>query len=136
MGKLEIVSGKHSKHSIGLHIIWCTKFRHKVLVDGVDILAKRIIAQTCGEYEWKCHELEVMPDHVHLFVQINPTDIPANVAKTLKSISAVAIFMAYPELKKQKFWGTGLWSRGTYYGSVGSVSQEAIIKYIEEQKQN
>lgn len=134
MGKLELVSGNHCKHSLGLHIVWCTKFRHKVLTEEVEIIVKQIIAQTCGEYGWICHSLEVMPDHVHLFIQVSPTDIPANVAKTLKSVSAVAVFSTFPKLKGQKFWGSGLWSRGTFYSSVGSVSQEAIVKYIEEQK--
>ena len=75
-----------------------------------------------------------MPDHVHIFVQIHPTDTPVNVVKTLKSTTAIAVFCRFPELKKQKFWGSGLWSRGTYYGSVGQISQETVQRYIENQK--
>ena len=119
---------------MGLHLVWCTKYRHKVLIDGVDIVVKRIIGETCLNYGWKCLELEVMPDHVHLFVQINHTDIPCNVAKTLKSITAIGVFTTFKQLKGQKFWGSGLWSDGTFYSSVGNISQETVLRYISEQK--
>ena len=75
-----------------------------------------------------------MPDHIHIFLQAYPTDSPESIIRTLKSISALAIFTACPSLKKQKFWGSGLWSKGTYYASIGVCSQETIQKYIEEQK--
>lgn len=134
MSKLTLENGTHCVHKIGLHIVWCTKFRNPVLVNGVDFVVKRTIAQCCGLYDWKCREVEVMPDHVHLFIQLNPTDAPSDVVRTLKSTSAVAVFYAYPELKKQKFWGSGLWSKDTYYGSVGETSQETIERYIQNQK--
>lgn len=75
-----------------------------------------------------------MPDHVHIFVQADHLTAPVEIAKTLKSISAVRIFYAFPKLKSRKFWGSGLWSRGTYFASVGHISEDAIRRYIETQK--
>jgi len=134
VSKLKLMSSDHSVHRIGLHLIWCTKFRHPVLTSGVDEIVKLTIGQTCILNGWKVREIEVMPDHVHLFLQILPSDSPSDVVRILKSTTAVAVFYSYPKLKKQKFWGSGLWSRGTYYGSVGEVSQETVIRYIENQK--
>jgi len=131
---LELIKESHATHSIGIHFVWCTKYRHSVLVNGVDVTVKQTIGEACGAYDWKLNTVEVMPDHVHVFLQINHTDTPCDVAKTLKSLTAVAVFYAYPKLKGNKFWGSGLWSRGTYYGSVGSVSQEAVMHYISNQK--
>jgi putative transposase len=105
------------------------------LVGAVEIELKRILAQTCMAYDWELQALEIMPDHVHLFLQSDHLTAPVDIAKTLKSISAVYLFNKFPKLKARKFWGSGLWSRGTYYASVGHLSEEAIRQYIETQKE-
>ena len=78
--------------------------------------------------------IEVMPEHVHLFLEASPDEAPSMIARTLKSISAVHIFTAFPKLKERKFWGSGLWFRGCYYGSVGAITEESVKRYIENQK--
>ena len=134
MGKLIEKHEDHAVSMLGMHLVWCTKYRKPVLdKPEVALLVKNIIGQACGVYGWACIEIEVMPDHVHLFMQLNHTDRPVDVVKTLKSITAVAVFTAFPQIKAQRFWGCGLWSRGAYYGSVGNVSQETIVKYIQQQ---
>lgn len=75
-----------------------------------------------------------MPDHVHLFISAPPTIAPTKIVKILKSVSAYWIFKAFPNLKKSKFWGSGLWSKGYYVGTAGAVSSEIIQKYIQSQK--
>jgi len=92
------------------------------------------LAETCEHYEWKLESMETMPDHVHLFVRANHMTAPIEIAKTLKNISAVYIFTTFPKLKSKKFWGSGLWSKSVYYGTVGHVSEETIKKYIEDQE--
>lgn len=133
MNKLEEWHDSRNVSQIGLHLIWCTKFRHPVLENGVDEVVKQTIGQTCADNEWAVRSIEIMPDHVHLFIQIRATNTPCDVVRILKSTSAIAVFYAFPKLKGNKFWGTGLWSRGTYYASVGLISQETIIRYIENQ---
>ena len=134
MGDMELWSDDHNENMIGYHLVWCTKYRHEILKDGADVVAKHVIAQTCADNGWSIRGLEVMPDHVHLFIQAHPTDRPCDIVRLLKSTSAVAVFHSFPKLKGQKFWGNGLWDRGTYYGSVGDVSQETVQRYISEQK--
>ena len=75
-----------------------------------------------------------MPDHIHLFVSAPPTIAPTEIVKILKSISANRIFKTFLNLKKNKFWGSGLWSKGYYVGTAGAVSSEIIVKYIQNQK--
>ena len=116
-------------------MVWCTKYRHAVLKDAIEVELKRILAETCRQYEWKLQSLEIMPDHVHIFLQTDPTTAPVQIAKTLKSISAVHLFNLFPALKSRKFWGSGLWSRGTYYATVGHIAEETVRKYIEMQKE-
>ena len=89
---------------------------------------------TCFNYEYELLEMEIMPDHCHLFISAPPTVAPVDIIKTLKSISALHIFRTFPNLKSHKFWGTGLWSKGYYVGTAGSVSAETIQRYIQNQK--
>jgi len=78
--------------------------------------------------------MEVTPDHIHLFVSVKPYVSPTEMVKTIKSITTVWIFKKFPNLKKRKFWGSGLWSKGYYVGTAGAVSAETIQKYIKNQK--
>ncbi len=134
MGKLETLKNNHAVSRIGYHVVFCPKFRHKIFEDDLlKMECQRILAQTCQTYGWKLLECAVEPDHVHLFVQTPHTDAPVNVVKTLKSTSALHLFTHFPKLKKDRFWGTGMWSRGAFYASVGDVTQETITRYIQEQ---
>lgn len=132
---MEMRSKNHEVYELGYHIIFCTKYRHPVLDGAPGVTCKNIIAEVCVAYGWQLHEIEVMPDHVHLFLSADPQTPPALVAKTIKSISAVRIFYEYPRLKARKFWGSGLWSPSTYYGTVGHISEDTVRRYIQTQKQ-
>jgi putative transposase len=132
---MKVLSSSHAKHCLGYHIVFCPKYRHQVLSGAIEVQLKQIIGETCKTYGWILHSLEVMPDHVHIFVQLDHTVAPVEVVKTVKSISAVKLFTQFPDLKKRKFWGSGMWSDGAYYGTVGSISEDAVRKYIETQKQ-
>lgn len=131
---MQRLSSSHASHVLGYHVIWCPKYRHQVLEGAVEVELKHILTEVCMTYGWKLHALEIMPDHVHIFVQADHTTAPVEISKTMKSISAVYIFTKFPELKRRKFWGSGLWSKGTFYSSVGGVSEEAVKRYIETQK--
>lgn len=130
---MKTTSSSHAVFSLGYHIIWCPKYRHSVLIGAVADELKRNLAETCT-YGWSLEEIEVMPDHVHIFIQADHLTAPVNISKTLKSISAVHIFRKFPKLKARRFWGSGLWSRGTYYATVGHISEDVIRRYIETQK--
>ena len=124
----------HSVYNLNYHIVFVTKYRHKVIIEEVEEFVKQRISELCKQYGWEQLALECMPDHVHLFVSAEPAISPLSIATTIKSILAVDVFRKFTNLKKQKFWGSGLWSRGTYYGSAGAVSVDIIKRDIEEQK--
>ncbi|HEY9783521.1 MAG TPA: IS200/IS605 family transposase [Leptolyngbyaceae cyanobacterium] len=132
---MQILKSSHATHGLGYHIIFCPKYRHQVLEGAIEVELKRILAETCITYDWILHSLEVMPDHVHLFVQADHQTAPVDIARTLKSISAVHLFNKFPDLKRRKFWGSGLWSKGTYYATARHISEEVVKKYIETQKE-
>ena len=78
--------------------------------------------------------MEVMSDHIHLFVGAKPTVSPIDIVRTLKSITAIELFRQYPKLKT--FYGRrgSLLTAGNFISTIGNVSAETIKKYIEEQK--
>jgi putative transposase len=124
----------HSVYNLNYHIVFVTKYRHKVLVGKVEEYIKQRIPCICNQYGWEHLSLEVMADHIHLFVSAEPKIAPLAIASTIKSILTVDIFKEFSGIKQAKFWGSGLFSDGTYYGSAGAVSAETIKRYIEEQK--
>lgn len=124
----------HSIYNLNYHIVFVVRYRHQVLVDGVDDFLKEQIPEICERYGWEQLAIEVMPDHVYLFLSAPPMVAPNTIARTIKSITARDIFKNYPLLKKAKFWGGSFWSDGCYYGSAGTVSAATIARYIENQK--
>lgn len=131
---METMKSKHATYQIGYHIIFCTKYRNNILRGIVEVETKKIIGETCITYGWKLPSIEVMPDHVHLFVQTDHKITPYRISQIIKSISAVYLFSKFPSLKKTKFWGNGLWSRSAYYATVGNISEKTVRTYINNQK--
>ena len=84
-------SGNHCKYLIQYHIIWCPKFRYCVL-DDVEGTLKQILHRICQKYGYQVKALEVMPDHIHIFIDCPQTVAPCDVVRTLKSRTAVELF--------------------------------------------
>ena len=127
-------SASHCKYLIQYHIIWCPKFRFAVLKGDVESKLKEILQQSCEKYHYQIKALEVMPDHIHIFVDCPQTVAPCDIARTLKSISAIQMFRAFPSLKRFYARCGVLWSSGYFISTVGHISESTVIRYIEEQK--
>jgi len=126
-------STPNAVYEINYHFVWSTKYRKSVLVPPVDETLKKVFAQTADEHGYEMLGMEVMPDHVHLFLSAPPAVSPAVIAKILKGTSARRLFLAHPQLK-HRLWGGHLWNPSYYVGTAGHVSAETIKRYIEEQK--
>jgi putative transposase len=127
-------SASHCKYLTQYHIVWCPKFRYSVLKNGIDNTLKEILFKICENYHYKIKALEVMPDHIHIFVDCPQTVAPCDIARTLKSISAIELFKVYPKLKQFYARCGRLWSDGYFISTVGHISETTVKKYIEEQK--
>ena len=127
-------SASHCKYPTQYHIMWCPEFRFSVLKGNVDNSLKQILQKICNDYNYHIKSLEVMPDDIHIFVDVPLTVAPCDVARTLKSISAIELFKAYPQLKKFYAGCGALWSGGYFISTVERISEAAVVKYIEELK--
>lgn len=117
--------------SLKYHIVWCPKYRRPVLVKPVDVRLKALLRLKAEQLELTIHEMEVMPDHVHLFVEGGPTICVAEIVNGLKGFTSHELRVQFPFLKSRL---PTLWSRSYYAGSVGSVSETVVRRYIESQK--
>lgn len=100
MSEEQYHSASHCKYLIQYHIIWCPKFRFSVLKGNVEDTLKQILQKICDDYNYHIKALEVMPDHIHIFIDVPQTVAPCDVVRTLKSISAVELFRVFPKLKQ------------------------------------
>ena len=124
----------HCKYLVQYHIIWCPKFRFSVLGGDAELKLKEILQGICGRYNYDIKALEVTPDHIHIFLSCPPTVAPCDVVRTLKSVSAIEMFDAFPQLKRFYARCGVLWSSGYFISTVGHVSESTVVRYIEEQK--
>ncbi len=120
-------------YSIQYHIVWCTKYRKKVLLSGIDADIKEYLQKIAAEYDFTITAMEVMPDHVHLLLDCKPQFYPSDMVKILKGNTARWLFLKHPELKKQ-LWGGHLWNPSYCIVTVSDRSREMVQSYIESQK--
>jgi putative transposase len=133
MDKQQLEHARTCVYNVNYHIIWSVKYRKAVLKGGIDEELKIILNQIAADKDFIIHTMEVMPDHVHIFASSHPKIAPSYIVKMLKGISGRLILMKYPELKQQ-LWKGNLWNSSFYIETIGSVSEDAIKKYIEHQK--
>jgi putative transposase len=114
------------------HFVWCPKFRRKVLVGAVEARLAVLIGKKATELYCDILALEIMPDHVHLFLKAPPTHAPQHIANQIKGYTSHELRAQFPALKSMP----SLWSRSYYVGSAGAVSAATIQKYIEQQKES
>jgi putative transposase len=124
---------KHAVYDLKYHIVWIPKYRKDVLDKEVSDYLKATFNKIAEEYEFGIDTMEVMEDHVHIFVEVPPRYSPARVVQIMKSISAREVFREFPNLRKQ-LWAGELWNDGYFVRSVGDkVTADIIRKYIEYQ---
>ena len=117
--------------NLSYHIVFCPKYRRKVLVGEVEQKLKHILYATAQQYGVLIETMEVMSDHVHLFVTADPTRCVAEIVNRLKGASSRILRQEFPHLTPRL---PTLWSRSYYAATVGHVSESTVKKYIENQK--
>ena len=124
-------SGHCIVFSCQYHLIFCPKYRRKVLVDGVDTRLKQLIIEKQEQYGYVVLEMEVMPDHVHLLLDIDPRVGVMKVTAQIKGFTAHCLRAEFPSLRSRI---PCLWTRSKFISTVGSVSLEVVKQYILDQK--
>jgi putative transposase len=132
--KSNLTHARTCVYNANYHIVWSVKYRRQVLEGEVEKYFKNLIKEIADDKGFIIESMEVMPDHVHIFASAHPKISPSYIVKMLKGITGRKIFMNFPEIKSKLYKGT-LWNSSFYIETVGSISQEAVEKYIETQKE-
>ena len=118
-------------YNIGYHLIWCPKYRRKVLVGDVEKRLRELLFNKAGEIGVTIDALEIMPDHLHMFVKAPPSAAPHWIVQQMKRYSSHELRKEFEPLRTRL---PTLWTRSYYCESCGHISEDTIKKYIEEQK--
>ena len=113
------------------HIVWCSKYRRKVLVDDVAKRLLNLVSTLCKEMEVDIVEMETMPDHVHLLVDIDPRLGVHKLVKRIKGVTSRLLRQEFCQLTTKL---PTLWTNSYFVATVGNASLEIVKRYIEEQK--
>lgn len=117
--------------SLKYHIVWCPKYRRKVLTPQIATRLEILLRQKATECDMSIHALEIMPDYVYLFIEADPTLAIAGITNALKGYTSKILRKEFANLRSRL---PTLWNRSYYARTVGHVSEETVRKYIESQK--
>lgn len=113
------------------HVVWCPKYRRKVLIEGVDERLKELIVDVAVKHQAEIIEMEIMPDHVHLLVEVEPQYGIHRLIRQIKGQTSRILRQEYPWLKSRI---PTLWTNSYFVSTVGGTPFAQIKQYIEQQK--
>ncbi len=124
--------GSHTVHDIQYHIVWTTKYRYKILKGKTAERLRELLRQGCEARGIKIIKGSINKEHVHMLVGCPPTIAPSKMMQYLKGRSSKILQEEFDDLKK-RYWGQHLWAPGYFIRTVGTVTEEMIKEYIENQ---
>lgn len=126
-------TSSHITYLCRYHVIFCPKYRRRILKDGLDDFIKKEFLRIAERYKFEIIEMEVMPDHVHLLISCNPRFGIMKCISRLKGDSTQSMHNFDPSLKHRL---PTIWTRSAFVSTVDSISTEIVKNYIENQKTN
>jgi len=132
--KNELESGGHSTFLLTFHLVWCVKYRRKVISDVIGDRLKEILEALIVDAECSVMAIETNIDHIHVVFRAKPTHQLSKLINTLKGVSARRLFKEFPQLKDKLYRGH-LWSPSYFIVTVGGAPLEVIKRYVEEQRE-
>jgi putative transposase len=128
---MEYRSNNSIVYSCKYHVVFCPKYRRSVLVDGVDERFRQIARQVADDLHFEIIEMEVMPDHVHMLLEVDPQLGIHKAVKRIKGRTSHDLREEFPWLKRRI---PSLWTNSYFVSTVGGAPLSIVKQYIENQK--
>lgn len=119
----------HRVYTINYHLVWCPKYRRKVLVGPVRTRLGELLTECVTALGGEVGAMEVMPDHVHLFIRITPDIAGTKIVQMVKGYTSRVLRQEFPHLRTMR----SLWTRSHFIGTTGHTSSSVVQEYIERQ---
>jgi putative transposase len=129
-----IYHGRGYVYSIQYHIVWCVKYRHRILTPTIEKELIELLHKIAEDNSFKILMINGDLDHIHLLIECSPQHYIPDMIKALKGVSARLLMKEFPQLKK-KLWGGHLWNPSYFIATVSENTEEQIRSYIAGQKQ-
>ena len=130
---LKYWTGGHTKHRLLYHLVWIPKCRKRVLQGKVAARLRHFLYEACKVNRWWIEEVKILPDHVHVLIQVQATETVAEVVQKLKGGTSYLLQKEFPGLE-EFIWGDHFWADGYFAETVGARSFAAVKRYIHENK--
>ena len=131
---MEVAHGRGYVYSIQYHIVWCVKYRHKIITEKIENRLIEILNKIADDNGFQILECNTDKDHIHLPVHCSPQHYIPDMIKALKGVSARLLMKEFGEELKRKLWGGHLWNPSYFVATVSENTEEQIRKYIQNQK--
>ena len=122
----------HTTHRLLYHVVFVPKYRRKILQRELVRRLTELFYDCCRANRWYIHELAILPDHIHILLQLPPRIPICDALQSLKGGTSRVIRKEFPELQ-EFLWGDSLWADGYFAETAGRASEQAIRKYIKAQ---
>jgi putative transposase len=122
----------HTVYDIKYHIVWITKYRKQILRADIAHRVRELTREICRAYDVEIMKGNISRDHVHIFVSVPPHISVSQLVQSIKGKTSRKLLTEFKSLSRA-FWGRHIWARGYFVASSGNVTDEVIIKYIEQQ---
>ena len=131
----QVYHGSGYVYAIQYHIVWCVKYRHKILTPIKEKKLKELLYKIAEDNNFKILEINGDLDHIHLLTECTPQHYIPDMIKALKGVSARLLMKEYGVILKKKLWGGHLWNPSYFIATVSENTEKQIINYIKGQKE-
>ena len=132
---MKVTYGRGYVYSLQYHIVWCVKYRSKILTPDIEVSLMAIIHKIAKDNDFEILEANTDKDHIHLLISCSPQHYIPSMIKALKGVSARLLMKEHGDSLKQKLWGGHLWNPSYFVATVSENTEAQIREYIERQKE-
>ena len=131
---MEVIHGRGYVYSIQYHIVWCVKYRHKIITQEIEKRLLEIIEQVAKYEEFQILECNTDKDHIHILVNCSPHHYIPNIIQKLKGVSSKLLMQEFNKELKKKLYSGHIWNPSYFIATVSENTEQQIKQYIKNQK--